>query len=186
MPTEQAARRSRFFIALRPDAAAATRLDGVAAALADRCRGKSLAAGDLHLTLAFIGERAEADAAHLNGLLAGLPGQAPGLSLDTIGRFGPALLWAGPAAAPDWLHALAQSVRERLAAAGVAFDTRPLHPHLTLVRNARDRAAAASLVGACHRAIEVAHWHLALGGSRAAPDDGERYRWYPLPGVEPR
>ncbi len=168
---------SRFFVALRPDTAAAVRLAAMAEYLAGRCGGRALAAGDLHMTVAFIGERPSDDGARLLALLHGLPVRLPGALLDAIGRFGPALLWSGPSDAPESLAELARSVGQRLDDAAVAYDRRPLQPHLTLVRNARNREATRSAVGPCD-AIEVAHWTLALGGTHPAATAPLRYRWY--------
>lgn len=168
---------SRFFVALKPDVAAAVRLAALAEDLAVRCGGRALAAGDLHMTVAFIGERPADDGAQLLALLQGPPARLPGALLDTIGRFSTALLWSSPSAAPEFLVELARSVGQRLDDAAVAYDRRPLHPHLTLVRSARNREAARSAVGSCN-AIEVAHWTLALGGTYPAATPPLRYRWY--------
>lgn len=167
---------SRFFVALRPDTAAALRLGERAAELAVRCSGRALAAGDLHLTLVFIGERPAYDGTRLLALLDGLPASTPGFMLDAIGRFGPTLLWSGSSATPGFVGGLAQSVRQRLDGAAVAYDHRPLHPHLTLVRNARNREASRSAVGP-YDAIEVAHCTLALGGTHPVATPPLRYRW---------
>lgn len=173
---------SRFFVALRPDPVSAARLGQFAAELARRCRGRPLAARDLHMTLAFVGERPVDDAAQLTALLAGLPElQSHALALDAIGRFGPALLWIGPSAAPDWMRELSDAVRLRLDAGGIAFDRRPLHPHLTLVRNARDRAAADASTGPARPVVIVPRWRLIVGGSHPAPTPLRRYLWRRLP-----
>jgi 2'-5' RNA ligase len=177
-PRGRSAAGSRFFVALRPDPAAAGRLEQLAASLAHDCRGKALAAADLHLTLAFIGERPAGEAGSLAALLDGLPESLPGFALDTIGRFGPSLLWAGPSAQYDWLEALAHSVRERLDAGGVQFDRRALHPHVTLVRNAREREAVRAAAGPSQDTVIVEPWQLALGGTHEAPTAQRRYRWY--------
>lgn len=171
---------SRFFIALRPDYRAASRLGKLAADLALRCRGRALAARDLHLTLAFIGERPFADADRLTALLDGLPVTLPGFALDTVGRFGPELLWIGPSALPDWAAELNAAVRDRLRAAEVAFDRKPFNAHLTLVRHARDRAAAERATGPLPpgRAFPVDHWRLLLGGTHPAPTPLRRYFWH--------
>jgi 2'-5' RNA ligase len=172
----------RHFVALRPDPATARRLEELALGLAARCRGRALAACDLHLTLAFIGEFPATESARLAALLDGLPASHPGFALDRLGHFGPALLWIGPAKAPDWLGPLARAVRERLQAGSVPFDKRPLEPHLTLVRNARDRAATeretGNLVPEQH--TNVAHWQLTVGRSHPAPSAQQRYLWRPV------
>ena len=169
---------SRFFVALRPDPAAAERLEQLAARLAQACRGKALAAPDLHLTLAFIGERPAGQAEALAALLAGFPESLAGFPLEVLGRFGPSLLWAGPSGRQGQVEALASSLRERLDAAGVEFDRCALHPHLTLVRNARDREAARTAVGPAPDIVSVERWQLALGGTHEAPTPQQRYRWH--------
>jgi 2'-5' RNA ligase len=171
---------SRFFVALKPDTAAATRLGQLATELARRCGGRPLAAGDLHLTLAFIGERPVGDGQRLLALLDGLPVLTPGLAFDSIGRFEPALLWAGLASTPGFLDDLARQVRRRLIDSSIAFDHRPLHPHLTLVRNARDREAALAAIGP-FTAIESTRCTLMLGGTHPAPAPPLRYHWQTPP-----
>lgn len=168
---------SRFFVGLRPDPASAAALGALAARLAQRCRGRALPDCDLHLTLAFIGERPADEADRLATLLHALPPQWPGLRLDSIGRFGPALLWIGPTGLPGWLAELDALLRERLDAAGVSYDRRTLKPHLTLVRNTRDRAATAAAPGPV-QPVEVAHWQLRLGGTHQSPTPERRYRWW--------
>jgi len=170
---------SRFFVALRPDSPAAARLGRLAADLAARCRGRPLAARDLHLTLAFIGALPFWEGERLAALLAGLPERHPGFALDEIGRFGPALLWAGPQEDPRWLAPLVDAVRQRLQAGGVRFDTRPFKAHLTLARNARDRAAVGGAAARLDpkRALPVSHWRLTLGGSHPQPTPERRYVW---------
>jgi 2'-5' RNA ligase len=177
---------SRFFVALRPDVLAARRLGRLAAELGNRCRGRALAARDLHLTLAFIGELPLPEGDRLVALLAGLPERHPGFALDEIGRFGPALLGAGPSEDPPWIAPLVEAVRERLRAGGVRFDTRAFKSHLTLVRNARDRAAVGASAARLDpkRAHPVSEWRLAVGGSHPAPTPERRYLWQRLPEVD--
>lgn len=182
---------ARFFIALRPDAPARYRLGQLAEDLALRCRGRPIAAADLHLTLAFVGTQPRIRAAHFAHLLAGLPGSAPrtetadtllpSLSIDAIGMFGPRLLWAGPEYTPAWLETLATTVRSKLDAAGVAYDRKPFRPHITLVRNAGDRQAAQVAQGrwpATTRALQLSGLRLVLGANHEAPTAQRRYRWW--------
>jgi len=177
---------SRFFVALRPDPLSAGRLGRLATGLASSCRGRALAGRDLHLTLAFVGELPASEGERLAALLAGLPERHPGFALDEIGRFGPALLWAGPREDPSWLAPLVEAVRERLRAGGVRFDGRAFKSHLTLVRNARDRTAVGEAPDRLEpkHAHRVSHWRLAVGGSHPSPTPERRYLWRRLPAVD--
>ncbi len=153
---------ARFFVALRPDPPASARLARLASDLAACAGGRAMSAADVHLTLAFVGERPLDDADRLHALLEDLAPRWPGLALARLGTFGRGLLWAGPAGAsgtclvdaaaaaapgdaiPRWAAQLADEVRTRLRAAGIGFDARPLHLHATLVRGARRGAPATS------------------------------------------
>lgn len=192
----------RFFLALRPDPAAAAQLGALAGRLAALAGGRALSVHDVHLTLVFIGERPAEDAPMLHELLRDLPGWHAGaagrpgtppaqasLSLSQPGRFGRGLLWLGPSD-PDaqlsgWPARLAAQLGRRLHAAGIAFDERPLRLHLTLVRGAR----AASALDPAFPFDRVAHalpivprtWTLALGWAGANSDAHRRYRWLAAP-----
>lgn len=192
----------RWFYALRPDAHAAAQLGALAARLAASLDGRPLSAGDMHLTLVFVGERPAEDEVTLAGLLAGLAPRWPAMALTRLGTFGRGLYWAGPdhpkgepaadtvspappappTAAPAWPAQLAAQLQQRLRTAGIAFDERALHLHATLVRGARRdaRSALAALAGALP--IESGSWTLALGRSDAASTPRRRYRWREAPG----
>jgi len=159
--------KARFFYALRPDPAAAGALAAIAAQAATRWGGHAFAAGDIHLTLAFVGMQPLEQQPALQAILHGLPARfdvsdtartpgetdapdtpdadpMPALALSRLGSFGHGVLWIGPArrsdqAAParSFAHALAQEIRSRLRAAQIAFDERPLKLHATIVRGAR-------------------------------------------------
>ena len=185
-PSDGAARRaaaSRYFVALVPDPDAARRAGALAGALAAAFGGRASPAADMHLTLAFIGPRPDSGAPAIAAALAGLaraPARAP-MPLSVLGRFGRrgarGVCWAGPGATPEWLAGLARSVRERLTAAGIGFDARPLIPHCTLVR---DCAADADALRVHEQALPIAvlRWRLAIGRSVAGTPAGEpRYRW---------
>jgi RNA 2',3'-cyclic 3'-phosphodiesterase len=126
----------RWFFAIWPD-------DAVRAALASRLP-ELLADGvrpthpsDFHLTLAFLGplapdvlgcaERA-ADRIRAHGF---------DLELDRVGRFARArVLWCAPASTPEPLAVLVSDLQARLSTCGLAADTRPYRPHITLARTA--------------------------------------------------
>lgn len=108
--------------------------------------GRTVAAADLHLTLAFLGERREAWVRSLWPSLAELAAasRAFALTLPEAGPFpGPGgRFWAArvtPEPALTDLHARLWRV---LAAAGVDRDRRPFLPHVTLARLARPTRAA--------------------------------------------
>jgi 2'-5' RNA ligase len=193
--------KARFFYALRPDPRAATELGRLAARLAAGIGGRPLAGDDVHLTLAFVGERPAADAPALHALLIGLAPHWPPLPLERLGSFGRGLWWTGPAdsrgageaatpqagattgaAQPPWPARLADELHRRLDAAGIAFDRRPLHLHATLVRGARRDANGR--FPALDDALPIAplHWSLTLGWSDAESTPQRRYRWREAPG----
>ena len=189
---------ARWFYALRPDPDAALRLGALATRLAASLGGRPLAADDIHLTLVFVGERLVADEAVLAGAIAGLASTWPALALTRLGSFGRGLYWAGPAdpqgageaggpspapAAPmppvPWPAALTAQLQQRLRAAGVAFDERPLHLHATLLRGARSSVGPRPETFADALPIIPARWTLALGCSGAGSTPQRRYRWRP-------
>lgn len=90
-------------------------------------------AENLHLTLAFLGERPDADA--VKTALEGFSFSPFTLTLGETGRFGD-LLWVGlEESAP--LAALVRSLRARLTDAGIAFDKKPFKAHITAARYMR-------------------------------------------------
>lgn len=152
--------KARFFYALRPDPAAAGELAALATEAAARWGGRPFAAADIHLTLAFVGMRPLGEQPALEAILRGLPAHfrtsdeaiagadvdvaGEVLLLSRLGSFGHGVLWIGPplgdpraTPAGAFAHRLANEIRERLRAAGIDFDDRPLKLHATLVRGAK-------------------------------------------------
>ncbi|MFO1301161.1 MAG: 2'-5' RNA ligase family protein [Burkholderiaceae bacterium] len=183
--------KARYFYALRPDAGAARRLGALAARLASSLGGRPMSAGDVHLTLVFVGERPAEDEATLASLLDGLASCWPAMPLTRLGTFGRGLFWAGPAnprGAPEgdagtlaWPAQLAAQLQQRLRDAGIAFDERALHLHATLVRGARRDARNPLPPFADALPIEPGSWTLALGCSEAGSTPLRRYRWRDAP-----
>ena len=96
-------------------------------------RGSYTQEENLHLTLAFIGEYAEAEP--VVDALSAVSFSAFVLALDSFGCFGD-LWWAGLRASPA-LDALARRVRYALAEQGIPFDRKRFSPHITLLRKAK-------------------------------------------------
>ena len=130
----------RCFVAVWPDEPARVAL----ASLSDNIRQRidhrrATRADDLHLTLAFIGDLADNLAFDLADAITKLRVEPIALQLDTLGFFGEAdVVWVGAAAETTTpLAALADRVRAVLDKTDVAYDRRPLAPHITLLRGVK-------------------------------------------------
>ena len=102
---------------------------------------------NLHLTLAFLGERPAEAVPALRAIAAPLADEHGGFGLCTAGLGGfpnagaARVLWLGLESSPA-LAALAVDLRGALATTSEAFDAKPFRPHLTLARWRRARAVA--------------------------------------------
>lgn len=127
---------ARVFVAIRPDAIARDRLDGLAESLAAGARhSRRVAKENLHLTLAFIGTLEEQRARSVARALLGCRARAFEWTIDRVGYFaGARVVWGG---GPESLRLqdLADRVRGALRALDVTFDNRPFVPHVTLLRD---------------------------------------------------
>jgi len=127
----------RTFFALWPDAGARDALSALAGEIAARTRGRAPAAGNLHLTLAFLGDVVPARLAVLRAIGAAVAAAVPRFALvfDRVGAFGEAgIAWAGASAPPRELERLAQLLQVALTNEGFPIERRPFHPHVTLAR----------------------------------------------------
>lgn len=124
----------RLFIALELPLSCRERL----AALAVPLRGiRWLAADQLHLTLAFLGDVGEAAEQRLCERLAALRVPPFFIHIEGVGYFGgvrPSILWAGVGPGHPHLFALHKRVHDGLLAAHFDLAQRPFHPHVTLAR----------------------------------------------------
>ncbi|WP_329452812.1 RNA 2',3'-cyclic phosphodiesterase [Streptomyces sp. NBC_01724] len=103
---------------------------------------------DWHITLAFLGELPAETVPLLRPPLADLAAdhQPLCLALRGSGTFDDRVLWSGIDGDLDELHMLAADVRTAVKDCGVAFEDRPLRPHLTLARARRgDRSSAGEI-----------------------------------------
>jgi RNA 2',3'-cyclic 3'-phosphodiesterase len=142
--------------------------------------------GGWHLTLAFLGqvrpELADEVVRVGEAAVAGVPPAR--LRLEGAGTFPPGrrarVLWAGIGGDAEVLVRLAAALSAACKAAGLRFEGRPLHPHLTLARfstpapvpqEALDLVAGAAADGQPWEARELACYRSTLGGPR-----GARYR----------
>ncbi|WP_405773892.1 RNA 2',3'-cyclic phosphodiesterase [Streptomyces sp. NBC_00859] len=103
---------------------------------------------DWHITLAFLGEQPTGTVPLLQSALSGLAaaGRPLCLALRGGGTFDGRVVWSGIGGDVDELHMLAADVRAAVKDCGVAFEGRPLRPHLTLARARRgDQSSAGEI-----------------------------------------
>ncbi|MFF1341592.1 RNA 2',3'-cyclic phosphodiesterase [Streptomyces sp. NPDC058290] len=122
---------------------------------------------DWHITLAFLGELPVAAVPLLQPPLAALAAahRPLELALRGSGHFDHRVLWSGIEGELEELHLLTAQVRTVVRECGIAFEDRPLRPHLTLARSRRSDASstvevAAALTGFTGRPWQAARLHL--------------------------
>lgn len=118
--------------------------------------------GNYHLTLRFIGEVDEGQAADIDGALAHIRAPRFDVALATVGHFGLRMLWVGIERNPALQH-LHEKVERVLNRLGFAPEERRYTPHVTLAR----------LKGAHERKLQAYLGEHAL--FRAAPFSVERF-----------
>jgi len=165
------------------------------ARLAPQARLSWVAPERLHLTLAFIGDVPESRTPAIRTALAqpAVVRQFP-LELAGAGAFPlrgrPRVLWVGIHEGRESLMAVAGDVRTRLGEAGVALETRPFSPHMTVarVKEPAGLRPAALLEGLADAAIgRMTVDAITLFQSRLSPS-GPSYHVLaqsPLSGTEP-
>lgn len=137
MSPESEQKTRRLFFALWPDPA----LQRQMAALAEEARragGRPVREENLHVTLAFLGNVTEGQLACLRRGLSDVQGRAFTLMLDRLGGFRRSgITWLGATEVPEALTALVVQIGQLMEACGLAPDTRPYQPHVTLRRRSR-------------------------------------------------
>jgi len=126
----------RCFVGCWPDPDTAARLQALGRELhAEFPRSRAVPSDKLHLTLAFIGDLAQARAARVAARLRALAPAPCTWSIDRVDCFpGARVAWAGgatPAALADRVRAIEALLRDE----AVDFDRRPYRPHVTLLRD---------------------------------------------------
>lgn len=158
----------RLFAAVRPAGLSREVLEQAQRDLRRQGRGTFPHPDDLHLTLAFLGETADAAAAE--AAVEALRGAGPiSLTVEGVGQFGDTW-WAGVGENPG-LERLALGHQADLRRRGFAIEERPWMPHITLARHYRPRDTAAVTV-------PPVTWEVGkieLLASRPAPPGSPRY-----------
>lgn len=144
--------RQRLFFALWPPDELRPALSALARAHVPP-RARAVPAGNLHITLAFVGSVTAATRACLEQAAATVAGEACELALDRIGAWpGPGILWLAPAATPPALRQLATDLQQALRPCGYLPEARAYQPHVTLARKLKGRFPAV--------AVPPLHWRV--------------------------
>jgi len=99
--------------------------------------GRPIAAANLHLTLAFLGEVSAPKEAALRSVAGRIEAKGFSMQIDDAGHWpGAGVVWLGTRRAPRALLQLADVLRSHAARNGCYQNTLPFHPHISLFRAA--------------------------------------------------
>ena len=129
----------RLFFALWPESAVRKQLGAWQKKLQQGVNSNAPRPWTLHLTLAFLGATPIAQLDAAKDAAAGARGNQFDLLLDVAG-FWPhnQIAWVGTSTPPPTLQELHSNLSTRLADAGVKFDAKAFHPHVSLLRGVRN------------------------------------------------
>jgi RNA 2',3'-cyclic 3'-phosphodiesterase len=128
----------RVFFAAFPDPHALAAIDAEARRRAAAAGRRPVPAGNLHLTLLFVGEIASDRVPALQHAAAGLRLPRFSLVLDRAGRFARSdAVWLGPSDPPPEPAQIHDALLERCRDAGFLLRTESFHPHVTIFRDRR-------------------------------------------------
>ena len=181
----------RLFVALWPPAEVVEHLRAAVQEAADRVEAPSglrwVEAGQLHLTVAFLGEADPPHRAQIEARLARVCGRYPPLTLALAGagRFGERILFVKVAGDREQLGRLAMSVSAAARRAGLTMEDRPWRAHITLARTRQGdaglRELARALDGYRGDPWTAGELHLVRSRLGAGEDRGSSYetvaRW---------
>lgn len=128
--------RRLFFALSLPDSLAQTLVQWRAQHFAPEV-GRPVAAANMHMTLAFLGDVSEQKERALRLLADRIRQPAFQLHLNDAGQWPrPGVVWLGCRQAPRGLLQLAALLRSQAARSGCYQSPQPFHPHITLLRGA--------------------------------------------------
>jgi RNA 2',3'-cyclic 3'-phosphodiesterase len=129
--------RERLFFALWPARQTAMALHALACRQAVGTSGRVTRMDSIHLTVAFLGDVPVGRIEALRSPPSDLAAPAFTMALDQVGHWvRNGIVWAGPSQVPEALSALHTGLSDWVASQGLALDTRPFRPHVTLLRKA--------------------------------------------------
>jgi len=126
---------ARLFFALVPDDGLRRELAELALVVADRVHGRAIPAGQIHLTLVFLGNVPSARRNIAQEAAQCIPSPPFDLRLQTLGRFRRSdVTWIAPPGTAKEADDLARALAEQLTDRGFLLERREFHPHVTLAR----------------------------------------------------
>jgi len=145
----------RLFLGLWPEPASLRELQAWADGLAWPASARRTPAGQLHLTLHFLGHT---EAARVRPLCAALPARVPAieLELDALAHWGQGLQVLTTSQRPPALIELHAELADILRSQSLPVEARPFRPHVTLARQAVGVQAAAPCLRWRSRALVLA------------------------------
>jgi 2'-5' RNA ligase len=125
----------RLFFALWPDASASDALATLAQQVAVESGGRPTAPGNVHVTLAFLGDQPRRIARELSAAAARISATPFDLVFDRVDSWRKSsIAWAGVQGVPAPLAAMHQAITRSLRVSGLVPDERPFDVHVTLAR----------------------------------------------------
>ncbi len=161
----------RLFFALWPDAATSNVLATLAQQVAVESGGRPTAPGNVHLTLAFLGDQPRRIARELSAAAARISAPSFDLVLDSVDSWRKsAIAWAGVQSVPPPLMELQQRIARSLLVSGLEAEERPFAVHVTLARRIT--------VAVRHPLASPLVWHVTAFALVVSEPDvaGARYR----------
>jgi 2'-5' RNA ligase len=132
----------RLFFALWPDVPMRAALGALARDVAIETGGRAVTADNLHLTLAFLGERPAAMVPHLRESVSAISVSPFLMRLDDIGCWRKAgIAWLAASEPPAHMLALQECVVRALTTVQIVIDARPFVGHVTLARRIQSGVA---------------------------------------------
>ena len=131
-------RHQRVFFALWPDADLRASIHKLVQDVSGVSEGRPMTQRNLHITLAFIGVVDLATRLCLEQAADRLSVPGFELSLKRLGYWSRSkIIWLGPAEMPEALQYLADALNQALKPCGYCPESRPFHPHVTLLRKTK-------------------------------------------------
>src|SRR6202163_3338034 len=161
----------RLFFALWPDPATSDALATLAQQVAAESGGRPTVPGNVHLTLAFLGDQPRRIARELSAAAARISAPSFDLVLDSVDSWRKnAVAWAGAQSVPPPLVELQQKIARSLLASGLELEERSFAVHVTLARRIT--------VAVRHSLVPPLLWHVTAFALVASELDaaGARYR----------